>query len=106
MLLVSPKLAVRDSICKLSKNFRPLANPPFKLKHTMPPPFFICLMAIAYCGCIGKNGYFIHSIAGCSCKAFAINRALFAWRSIRTSNVSKLLLNIHALKGDKDGPVL
>ena len=36
----------------------------------------------------------------------SLQAALDEWRSIRTSSVSRLLLNIHALNGDKAGPVL
>ena len=38
MLLVSPRLAVRESILRLFKKAQPLSKPPVRLKQTTPPP--------------------------------------------------------------------
>ena len=64
ILLVSPRLAVNDSNERLFRNLRPLSNPPFNSKQKIPPPFFICFLAILCCGWLGKYGYFSHDNLG------------------------------------------
>src|SRR5690606_33653486 len=104
MLLVSPRLAVSDNNCKAFRNFLPPSIPEAISKHTIPPPALICLLAISYWGCEGRKGYRTLESFGCPSSFPAIYRALEQCLSMRTSNVSMLLLNIHALKGDKAGP--
>src|SRR5690349_20526536 len=106
MLLLSPRLFVMDNICRAFKNFLPLSIPPFNSKVTIPPPLLICFLAMAYCGCVSRNGYFTVLICGCDCNDTASFNALSACLSIRTYKVSKLFVSTHALKGLMDGPVL
>src|SRR6056297_2632709 len=58
ILLLSPKLAERDSNFIESKNCCPACNPPLTSKATTQPPAFICFLATACLGCDLRNGYF------------------------------------------------
>ena len=89
----------------LSKKVLPASSPPLISKATMLPPNFICFLAISYCGCDFKNGYFTKLTFGCCSKNSATFKAFSQCLSKRMAKVSKLLDNTHALNGDNEGPV-
>src|SRR5690554_3306442 len=106
ILLESPKLAESDNILMASKNRCPATTPPFISNATTQPPALICRLAMAYWGCDLKKGYFTQFTLGWTSKNSANFNALSQCLSTRTAKVSKLLESIHALKGDKEGPVI
>ena len=104
VVLVSPRLAVIDSIRVASISFQAASLPPLSSNATMPPPVFCCAIASACCGCDGKPGYSTRATCGCASSHCASASALFECASMRIESVSRPFRITQALNADSVGP--